>query len=225
MTGTNEWQQPAHALEYLARMHDIPHRPAGEATLLSELDPGCRRVLDLGCGNGHLLSLVLQHCPQAHGIGLDFSPTMLGRAQEKFAEYAQHDSSWSSRVDWIEHNLDERLPELGSFDAVVSSFAIHHCEHPRKLSLYAEIFDILNPGGIFCNLEHVASPTAEVHGRFLAAMQIEPEQEDPSNKLLDTTVQLGWLQQLGFEQVDCFWKWRELALLVGRKPHAAAGNS
>src|SRR5690606_33718873 len=62
-TMSNEWTKPEHSEAYLARMKDIPHRVEGEATLLSEVPVQTKRVLDLGCVNGHLLSLVLKHCP------------------------------------------------------------------------------------------------------------------------------------------------------------------
>ena len=212
---TNEWTKPEHAEAYLARMKDIPHRVEGEATLLAEIPTESKRVLDFGCGNGHLLSLVLSHCPDAIGVGLDFSPTMLEQARCRFAG--------SVRGSLTEHNMDVPLPDLGPFDCIVSSFAIHHCTHRRKQELYGEVFSLLEPGGVFCNLEHVSSPTQPIHDRFVEAMGMTPEDEDPSNKLLDVETQLHWLREIGFEKVDCHWKWRELALLSGHKPRGNAG--
>jgi tRNA (cmo5U34)-methyltransferase len=71
---------------------------------------------------------------------------------------------------------------------------------------------------VFCNLEHVAPASPRSHQRFLEAMGLTAAEEDPSNKLLDLHSQLEWLREIGFRDVDCYWKWRELALLVGNKP-------
>jgi len=132
-------------------------------------------------------------------------------------EAAQKRFRGDSAVTVMAHNLDRPLPELGNFDAVVSSFAIHHLTHQRKRELYAEVYRVLNPGGMFCNLEHVSSPTREMHDEFLRRIGWTAETEDPSNKLLEVEIQLGWLREIGFVDVDCSWKWRELALLAGRK--------
>jgi len=167
------------------------------------------RVLDLGSGAGRLLSLVKLARQEAEAVAMDFSPTMLGQLQERFGA--------DSKVEIVEHDLDQPLPRLGTFDAVVSCFAIHHLRHERKRSLYAEIYELLTPGGVFCNLEHVASPTEKLHRRFLGELGVRPEDEDPSNKLLDLEVQLEWLCEIGFTDVDCRWKWLELALMAGGK--------
>ena len=80
-----------------------------------------------------------------------------------------------------------------------------------------EVYSHLRPGGVFCNLEHVASPTPALHRKFLATLDVRPEDEDPSNKLLDVQSQLDWMEDIGFVDVDCHWKWRELALFVGTR--------
>lgn len=203
----NLWTSSDHALDYLSRAEKIPHRTEGERTLLEFVPHGADRILDLGSGDGRLLALVLADRPQAQAVALDFSSTMLDRLRHRFAP--------NPRVQVVEHDLSEPLSELGAFDAIISSFAIHHLVHPRKRELYAEIFARLNPGGVFCNLEHVASPTSRLHAQFLSAIGYTTENEDPSNKLLDLHTQLTWLREIGFDDVDCHWKWRELALLSG----------
>lgn len=204
----NLWSSAEHALDYLRRADSVPHRVEGEATLIEFIPANPKRILDLGSGAGRLLSLVKAARPRAEFVALDFSPTMLSELHKLFGK--------DPSVTIVAHDFDEPLPGLGRFDAVVSSFAIHHVRHERKRALYGEIFAMLAPGGVFCNLEHVASPTPEMHRAFLKALSWEDE--DPSNKLLDLEAQLAWLREIGFQEVDCHWKWRELALFAGVKP-------
>jgi tRNA (cmo5U34)-methyltransferase len=205
----NLWTSTEHALDYLGRADSIPHRVEGESTLLECVPTTVKRVLDLGTGDGRLLGLVKLAHPDVTAVAIDFSPAMLEAARRRFG----NDPS----VTVVVHNLEDSLPDLGNFDAVVSSFAIHHLAHERKRALYEEVYAMLNRGGIFCNLEHVASPTPDLHEEFLHRIGSTVESEDPSNKLLDLEIQLRWLREIGFGDVDCHWKWRELALLTGRR--------
>ena len=207
---TNRWPDVEHALWYLAHADEIPHRAEGTAVFVELLPERVTRVLDLGTGDGRLLDLVLTARAGSTGVGLDVNPEMLSRARERF--------DGDERVAIAEHDLDDSLPGDDTFDLIVSSFAIHHVADDRKRSLYAECADRLAPGGAFLNLEHVASTTEALHVEFLAELGIEPADDDPSNLLAPVEDQLGWLRDAGFVDVDCFWKWRELALLAGRLP-------
>jgi tRNA (cmo5U34)-methyltransferase len=77
---------------------------------------------------------------------------------------------------------------------VASSFAIHHLPHPRKRELYQEVWAVPEPGGVFCNLDHVTSPSARVPERFLDALGVA---ESPILRQLET-LDL-WLGTLGDE--------------------------
>jgi SAM-dependent methyltransferase len=205
-----EWSDPVHVAHYRGQAGNDDWAVTADQALLEQIPSQTWRVLDLGTGDGRLLALLLQDHPERRCVGVDSSELMLDAARERFAA--------DSRVEIVAHDLNERLPELGSFDAIVSSLAIHHLEHPRKRSLYAEAFALLEPGGLFANFEHVASPSRRLHLEFFAAIDEPLEREDPSDRLLDVETQLRWLRELGFEDVDCHWKWRELALLAGVRP-------
>jgi len=205
----NEWRSSQHALAYLDRADQIPHRSEGEGVLLDFVPRDAARILDLGTGNGRLITLLQVDRRQARFVAVDFSHAMLAMARTRFGG--------DSRVDIVEHDLDDRLPAFDPFDAIVSCFAIHHVSDRRKRVLYQEVHSLLKPGGVFCNLDHVQSPTPRLRERFWRNMGTPAEEEDPSNQLLDPETQLRWLRQIGFDDVDCAWKWLELALLVGRR--------
>jgi SAM-dependent methyltransferase len=207
----NLWRQGEHALAYLQKRDSIPHRAEGYAAMLEVVPERVERVLDLGTGDGNVLALVLAERPGAGGVGLDFQDEMLDRANERF-----------NGIDAVEirrHDLDDSLPaDLGQFDLVVSSFAIHHLVPDRQRALYGEIIEVLRPGGAFANVEHVASSTPARHLEFLDAVGYGPEGDDPSNKLVPVASHLAWLEDFGYADAECLWKWRELAVVTGRKP-------
>jgi SAM-dependent methyltransferase len=99
----NQYAKPNHALAYLARAENIPHRTEGESVVLEILPRNVKRVLDLGTGDGRLLALIKLNHPQAEGIALDFSSVMLTAARKRFAD--------DTTTSVIEHNLEDPLPE------------------------------------------------------------------------------------------------------------------
>ena len=129
---------------------------------------------------------------------------------------------------------------------IVSGYSIHHQPDARKQALYSEIFDLLLPGGMFINIEHVASPsdwTEELWNTlFIDALwqmyqdQGEPEsrrqirsnflnsEERAANIVTLTETQCNWLRDIGFINVDCYFKIFELAVFGGMRPQTTAGG-
>jgi tRNA (cmo5U34)-methyltransferase len=204
----NRWNEPAHALEYLGRVDRLARKQEGEAVMITDLAdvlPG--RVLDLGCGDGRVADQLLEAFPGSTAVCGDRSPTMLDAARQRFAGRPE------ARVEVV--LLEDPLPVEGPFDAVVSSFAIHHVADARKASLYAECAALLRPGGVFANLDIVAAPTPALHVRWREEMGAR---DDPSDRLCALEPQLAWLRDAGLDDVDCIWKWRSLALMRGQRP-------
>ncbi len=205
---TAGWSDAAQVGWYLGRIGKLEARQAGERMLADLLPARPRAVLDLGCGDGRLAALVLAERPDVeHVVAVDRSPPMLAHARERFAA--------EPRVEVREWDLDDDITPLGAFDVIVSGFAIHHLEHPRKRSLFVEIARRLRPGGVFLNLEVVASASPRRHAEFLDA--IGRTADDPEDRLAAVDEQLEWMRHATLRHVDCLWRWRGFALLVGER--------
>jgi cyclopropane fatty-acyl-phospholipid synthase-like methyltransferase len=211
MTGT-EWVDVKRAEAWPSFRESLPHAADSEAMLVGHLLNGSvRHVLDLGTGDGHLVALIRRRFPDAHFLGLDLSAAMVSAAQTRFVDletvsFAQHDLMQSLRA------------ELGRFDLIVSALAIHHLPDERKRALFAEVMAQLEDGGRFYDLDCVTSPSPELHALSQSAFGFDGRSSDPSDQPASMQDQLDWLTQAGFEQVDCHWKWMELALVGGRRP-------
>lgn len=197
-----EWSDPGRVAEYLSR--EIPHRLTAEQMLLEALPSRVGRFLDLGTGDGRMVALVRSRHPEARAVGLDASEPMLARAADRFGA--------DPLVELHAHELGLPLAVEGPFDAVVSGLAIHHLEDDRKRELFGEVEALLVPGGVFANLDLVSPASAQIHERF--RHEIGRTEDDPTDRLADLGKQLGWLRDAGFREVDCHFKWLELALLV-----------
>lgn len=238
------WQHPAVAGRYLAGVSAHVPLAAEQLDVAMRVirgalgERGCGRVLDLGCGDGVFAAAVLDAYPEAHAVLVDFSEPMLDAARQRFAG---NNRVRVARVDYADPAWTKAAGfEPGSFDAVVSRFAIHHQADPAKMWLYGQVFELLRPGGVFVNVEHVASRDAfgerlwidaltdSLHDGLNAAGEPISREEVTqryvhgddvkANKLAGVEAQCRWLRAIGFGNVDCFAKIFELAVFGGVKP-------
>jgi SAM-dependent methyltransferase len=216
----------------------IPDRPRQLAVMQRVVGFHCpqpRRILDLGSGDAILLSTLLEAFPGANGVAADFSPLMLEQARKRLNKFG-------NRANTLEADLQSPMWQeslAGPFDVIVSGLAIHHLSDERKQALYREVHKLLAMGGVFVNCEHVASRTAAGQQMFDDAMsthlyerrrekgeEVDLDQvrqdflERPdraANILALVEDQCDWLREIGFRDVDCFWKYFELAIFGGTK--------
>jgi amino acid adenylation domain-containing protein len=235
----SHWQTGIVSKAYLDVRSAIPDSQLEIEVMLKLIRAWCpklRTAIDLGCGDGILGRTLLEHFPDCHVWFLDFSDPMLDSARDKLGR--------SDRVTIIKTDFasSEWISDLGNcptFDLVVSRLAIHHQTNIRKKQLYREIYDLLSIGGIFLNLEQVASATAEI-GEVYREYLIDYlhafyRQSDPDRSRQDVAdgfyssparkedllalveAQCGWLREIGFQDVDCFFKVFEHGMFGGRK--------
>ncbi|MEN6452696.1 MAG: methyltransferase domain-containing protein [Prolixibacteraceae bacterium] len=205
--------------------------------IIDSFKPDLTSFLDLGCGDGILGRMILSKWNKARGVFVDYSEPMIKAAKSKVQ---QHENQLSFAVldfgntEWLT-SISQEFP----VDVVISGFSIHHQPDNDKKRIYKEIFNqILEPGGVFLNLEQVKSPTQEIEAIFndffidsmrkyqqennnsipIETIEEEFYKDKNINILSPVDEQCSWLREIGFIQVDCYFKAFEMAIFGGVKP-------
>lgn len=178
-------------------------------------------VLDLGAGTGLLTASIISAFPNATATCMDLSEKMLEKARERF--------SLNKRVNFLIWDYSHStLPE--EYNLIVSAMSIHHLSGDEKKSLYQRVFNALKFEGIFINADLVKGGTDNIeqkyHDMWMNWIQETGLSKNELLKIIDRmqydkpsslNIQLQWLKEIGFQDVDCYYKYFNFALYSGRK--------
>lgn len=242
MVNDEIWKQSAVVNRYLSSRVAIPlvsEQIGMMMSILRSRQQPIRNFVDLGCGDGILGATILNEYPSARGVLADFSEPMLAQAREQLK--ASAGQLVFENLDYGDPAWVNRMQAYGPFDAIVSSYSIHHQPDVRKREIYEEIYSLLEPGGWFVNIEHVASEaqlTVDLFNKHIIDRWYEQEKlqggnrtrdeiaetfmsrpDKDANILLSVDTQCDWLREIGYEEVDCYFRVLELAVFAGRKPN------
>jgi tRNA (cmo5U34)-methyltransferase len=202
-------------------------------------DPGRPfRVLELCCGEGLLAEQVLERFSGVEAHGLDGSPGMLAAARKRLERFGARFTA--HQFDLAATTWREEEPPAW---AVLSSLAIHHLDSRGKAKLFADVYSLLEPGGVFLVSDLIKQENA-LGMRYagwaydeavrLRALELDGHEgafeefkrlewnyfyhpDDPIDRPSTLGEQLGWLKDAGFREVDVFWLRAGHAIFGGYK--------
>ena len=207
--------------------------------IVAARDP-VRSFLDLSCDGGTIAAAVLDEHPQLEAVLIEDSSRRLEATRQRLGMVGNRLTFRVARFtsrDWIAQAAD-----FGPYDVVIAGAEGWPVGDERKREIYREIYSLLNPGGLFLNLEHVASATRWtqspmddqvidlIFGEFIrngkkksrtqVAREYYERVKSQRAHHAPLEVQCDWLREIGFESVECFLKVAEFAVFGGQRNEA-----
>jgi 3' terminal RNA ribose 2'-O-methyltransferase Hen1 len=145
---------------------EVPERPEPlavqrQAGVLAALRAaGAQRVLDLGCGGGALLRLLMKDPSFTEIVGLDVSARALDTAERRL-KFDQLPEQARSRISLRQSALTYADPSLAGYDAAVLMEVIEHVDEERLPALEHAVFAVARPRTVI-----VTTPNSEYNVRF-----------------------------------------------------------
>lgn len=192
-------------------------------------------LLELGAGTGHLTNKIMETKHFNQIIVTDGAEEMLAIAKQELKSSMNTKLTYQkldfSLTDWIDEFARDKI------HAITSSMAVHHVQNKKRL--FSDIYKILSPRGAFVFADHMAGSTETIDKiigtkrakirltrqgkdineenikRFIESDQ--KKQDAEGNKCESIIDYISYLEDAGFQDVDCIWKDHWLAVFVARK--------
>ncbi|MGH3300439.1 MAG: class I SAM-dependent methyltransferase [Streptosporangiaceae bacterium] len=130
-------------------------------------------VLDLGSGPGSLAVRLLRRLPQARVLAIDADPLTLALGRSAYGDVAGLEFR---DLDLRTAGWSAGLRLVRAADAAVSTTALHWLPEAALAALYAELSDLLRPGGVLLNGDHLREDDAEPQLQRLERALLEREE-------------------------------------------------
>lgn len=178
------------------------------------------RILDVGIGTGTISKILLERYLNSTVHGVDISEKMIKVCREDLKKY-------SKRLT-ISCGAIEKIDPSNKYDLVVAGLSIHHLTNSAKSKFFKNIWKSLNKGGVLLIRDIVRSKSVKINKiyrnlwiDFMNKNNIKPNKITKNSKDNDitTTVEnhMTWLKEAGFRDVDCVWKYNNVAIIVAYK--------
>jgi phosphoethanolamine N-methyltransferase len=149
-----------------------------------------RTVLDIGCGAGGITLHLIDKHNAAHATGFDIEEPVIEAARRRTDK-----RDLAGRASFVQGDPGPLPFADASFDAVFSKDALLHV--PDKDALFADIFRVLKPGGVFAAsnwmIGHDGEPSADMNA-YIAAEGLSFSMASPARYVLA-------MQRAGFADV------------------------
>lgn len=239
--GTQAYDVPARVAAYdrdMRIMHPNRERMIEVALDFLPASPDAPlRFLDLGAGTGLFAAAVLARHPRASVVAVDGAAEMSRMAEARLGRDAV-------RVDFVVgdfRDLGALLAPGERFDAIVSSFALHHLDGAEKVGVLGACVERLRPGAWLCNADLIVQECDELEARIQElrvagiVARVEPDderfgtpgrargfldelEEREGDQPLTLREDIDCMRRAGLESVAVIWTEYREAVCVGRRP-------
>ena len=171
------------------------------------------KIVELGCGTGMATYNIIKRYPNASLKCIDMSPDMLNLAKKKLEAFSNIEFELA---DYTKCKLE------GKYDAVVSFLSLMYLANDEtRKSVFRKAYDVLTPRGIFvsgesnvsrnkhfqeiCTEKWIEHMRKSYSDDFIKTEVLEKAKKHGSASVLTDEIQ--YLEDVGFKQVDVFWKY------------------